>query len=119
MSMYRQEYGYSTYDKLPHVYSGATQSEYIQFTAYMFNSRLMYTDTQINQNLNAGNSVLAVLNQGIGVGHSVVLQGYNSSIGHYTYYDPMNPSSGQQTGVFGDFKLNHFMAVGSSGTTFH
>lgn len=119
MSMYQQEYGYSAYDMLPNVYSGTADAEYVAFTTYMFNSRYMYTDNQINQNISGGNAVMAVLNLGGNNGHSVVLQGYDSSTGQYTYVDPSNLSAGPQTAGLSDFVAGLFMAVGSSGATFY
>src|SRR5690606_3447161 len=48
MALYREEYGYTAGDMLLTVYRGTTQSEYVQFTTYMFNSRYMYTGGQVN-----------------------------------------------------------------------
>src|SRR5690606_5981604 len=119
ISMFGQEYGYMPGEMLPNRYQGTSRSEYIQFTSYMFNSRYMYTDAQVNQNLNAGNPVMAVLDRGSGVGHSVVIQGYNQTTGQYTYIDPSNTSAGQQTASLNDFVMGNFIAVGSSGATFY
>src|SRR5690606_8655344 len=119
MALYREEYGYTAGDMLLTVYRGTTQSEYVQFTTYMFNSRYMYTGGQVNQILNAGNPVSAVLDMGNDVGHSVVIQGYNQTTGQYTYIDPGNQSAGQQTASFNDFVVGNFIAVGSSGATFY